>query len=86
LSTLKKAITVLEAFKGSVSLYVEWWTRMNMAMSQQSTSTEEILQLYSAARKNKICSQWERLASSFQEYSDKVGGKIIFLSIAVFQR
>jgi len=74
LLTLEETIDSLERFKGSVSRYVEWWTRMNMEMEQQANSTDEVKKLHSEVRKQNIARKWENLGLHFQKYTDKVEG------------
>jgi len=72
LQQLEKDLHILESFKDSISQYVAWWTRMNMAMSFQATSCEELTRLNNDLRKNKVAEKWQNLSKEFQNYTAKV--------------
>ena len=74
----QKNVEVLEIFKGSVSRYVEWWTRMHMSLEQQANSSDELSKLYSAIRKKTVKEKWEKLGTDFRTHTDKVS-RLLFL-------
>ena len=45
---------------------------MNMAMSFQATSCEELTRLNNDLRKNKVAEKWQNLSKEFQNYTAKV--------------
>jgi len=69
---LENNVDVLEFFKNSISGYVSWWTRMNMSMSHQAMSIEQLSEECLGERNKKVMEKWEQIRNDFEKYRDKV--------------
>ena len=70
---LERGISVLENFRVCVSVYISWWTRMELSNSSQTTSLEMLKVNYDSLRNRIVVQKWKDLRQLYVDYTEKVG-------------
>ncbi|KAF8152277.1 hypothetical protein B0H34DRAFT_724550 [Crassisporium funariophilum] len=68
---IETCISFLETFASSISLYVDWWTEMDMSMNCQNTNAAELIKCRTDIRSQTFVKRWKKLRYSFALYANK---------------
>jgi len=78
---LERGISVLENFRVCVSVYISWWTRMELSNSSQTTSLEMLRVNYDSLRNRTVVQKWKDLRQLYVDYTEKVSIPLKWLNI-----
>ena len=72
LDKLDKAIPDLEIFRGSIEVYISWWSDVDIRQVSTSQRSDISITSYAPERLKDLKKQWTRLMDDYRDYAHQV--------------